>query len=288
MGKDFTAGNVAGTTNCVREAVCIHTDKVYDSCRDKECIEDLRVYFPVCHQELIDNAMNVKLNNVEILWVQTDVEPLSFNQVYYTVDIRFFFKVSVDVYCDMLRPKRIEGLAVYDKKVVLFGSEGKARIFQSLYQYQAADQQMAVKNNLPKAVVEVLILCLLMQNLLKDVRTTVAISLIFLQHLILSATVLKMFFLHRIHQNVFISQSVFSLLLSLREAFSFLFLFTTSVYLQKSAFLQLQRTHVNCSSLLTSPLTNSILLLTVMIPADADVDVTDEKPSIARFFLLTI
>ena len=95
MGKDFTAGNA--TNNCVREAVCIHTDKVYDSCRDKECIEDLRVYFPVCHQSLIDSAMNVKLSNVEILWVQTDVEPLSFNQGYYTVDIRFFFKVSVDV-----------------------------------------------------------------------------------------------------------------------------------------------------------------------------------------------
>ena len=27
-----------------REAVCIHTKKIYDSCRDKDCIEDLRVY----------------------------------------------------------------------------------------------------------------------------------------------------------------------------------------------------------------------------------------------------
>lgn len=28
----------------IREAVCIHTKKIYDSCRDKDCIEDLRVY----------------------------------------------------------------------------------------------------------------------------------------------------------------------------------------------------------------------------------------------------
>ena len=28
----------------VREAVCIHTRKIYDSCRDKDCIEDLRFY----------------------------------------------------------------------------------------------------------------------------------------------------------------------------------------------------------------------------------------------------
>ena len=30
----------------IREAVCIHTKKIYDSCRDKDCIEDLRVYPP--------------------------------------------------------------------------------------------------------------------------------------------------------------------------------------------------------------------------------------------------
>ena len=29
---------------CVREAVCIHTKKIYCSCLDKECIEDLRVF----------------------------------------------------------------------------------------------------------------------------------------------------------------------------------------------------------------------------------------------------
>ncbi len=30
--------------NC--EAVCIHTKKIFDSCRDKDCIEDLRFYPP--------------------------------------------------------------------------------------------------------------------------------------------------------------------------------------------------------------------------------------------------
>lgn len=27
-------------TACIREAVCIHTKKIYDSCKDKDCIED--------------------------------------------------------------------------------------------------------------------------------------------------------------------------------------------------------------------------------------------------------
>ena len=28
----------------VREAVCVHTKKIMDACRDKDCVEDLRVY----------------------------------------------------------------------------------------------------------------------------------------------------------------------------------------------------------------------------------------------------
>ena len=28
----------------IREAVCIHTRKIFDSCKDKDCLEDLRFY----------------------------------------------------------------------------------------------------------------------------------------------------------------------------------------------------------------------------------------------------
>ena len=34
----------------IREAVCIHTKKIFDSCRDKDCVEDLRVYPTRCSQ----------------------------------------------------------------------------------------------------------------------------------------------------------------------------------------------------------------------------------------------
>ncbi len=34
---------MADSQECT-EAVCIHTRKIYDSCRDKDCVEDLRVY----------------------------------------------------------------------------------------------------------------------------------------------------------------------------------------------------------------------------------------------------
>ncbi len=155
MGKEIVPGPITGGANCIKEAVCIHTDKVYDSCRDKECLEDLRVYLCREGQELIDNALSVKISNTQIIYVFTDVEPVPFNSGYYTIDIKFFFKVTLDVFCGLMKTKRIEGLAVYDKKVVLFGSEGKSKIFRSTYKYDDLDPQSLMKTNLPQAVVEV-------------------------------------------------------------------------------------------------------------------------------------
>ena len=76
-----------------KEAVCIHTDKVYDSCRDKECIQDLRVYFTIPDQEIVDNATSVKITKAEVLWVYTDVYRyyFCFSQ-YFLVCIDFFIQ----------------------------------------------------------------------------------------------------------------------------------------------------------------------------------------------------
>jgi hypothetical protein len=155
MSKEVVPGPISSGCNRVKEAVCIHTDKVYDSCRDKECLEDLRVYLCKEGQELIDNALSVKVSSTQVLYVFSDVEPVPFNSGYYTIDIKFFFKVTLDVFCGLMKTKRVEGLAVYDKKVVLFGSEGKSKIFRSTYRYDELDPQSLMKTNLPQAVVEV-------------------------------------------------------------------------------------------------------------------------------------
>lgn len=155
MSKEVVPGPISSGCNRVKEAVCIHTDKVYDSCRDKECLEDLRVYLCREGQELIDNALSVKVSSTQVLYVFSDVEPVPFNSGYYTIDIKFFFKVTLDVFCGLMKTKRVEGLAVYDKKVVLFGSEGKSKIFRSTYRYDELDPQSLMKTNLPQAVVEV-------------------------------------------------------------------------------------------------------------------------------------
>ena len=41
MNDRFAAGPLSGSDDCqtdgFNEAVCIHTDKIYDQCRDKDC-----------------------------------------------------------------------------------------------------------------------------------------------------------------------------------------------------------------------------------------------------------
>lgn len=145
-------GNAAGSNG---GNTCIETQKIYDSCRDKECIENLRVYLTEAGQCLVDRAINVKAKKAEIIWIYSDVEPVQFNRGYYSVDLRFFFRVTLDVFTGMGRPCTIEGLAVYDKKVILFGSEGNAKTFRSKYKFDGGDVQLWQKNNLPEAHVDV-------------------------------------------------------------------------------------------------------------------------------------
>ena len=114
--------------NNFKEAVCINANKVYDSCKDKDCLEDLRVYLCYQDQSIVDNAINVKCKRAEIVWVYIDVEPVPFNRGFYTVDVKFFFKVYFDAFLGVGRPQEVCGLCTFDKKVILFGSEGNARV----------------------------------------------------------------------------------------------------------------------------------------------------------------
>ncbi|MBO4896718.1 MAG: hypothetical protein J5590_00285 [Clostridia bacterium] len=137
-----------------RDAVCIETKQIYDSCKSKECLENLRVYLSEAGQSLADNATGVKLRDAEVIWVFTDVEPVEFSPGFYTVDLKYFFKVTLDVYSNTGGVRRIAGLSVFEKKIVLFGSEGNAKIFTSKFRRGEDDIQNWKKTNLPEAVVE--------------------------------------------------------------------------------------------------------------------------------------
>jgi len=140
---------------CLKEAVCIHTSKIYDSCRLKECMQDLRVHMTRCSQEILEKAVSVKARGVELLWVYIDVEPVAFNKGFFNLEARFFYRVTADAYTGVGRPYEITGVATYSKRIILYGGEGSVRVFSSTYVPGAADVQNPEKGNMPQATVEV-------------------------------------------------------------------------------------------------------------------------------------
>lgn len=88
MAEKVTAGPIT-SANGVREAVCIHTKKIFSSCKDKDCIEDLTFYPTATAQSVIDASQSIRGGRVELLHVGVDVEPVSFNRGFFTVDMRF-------------------------------------------------------------------------------------------------------------------------------------------------------------------------------------------------------
>ena len=153
MAEFIEPGPVADTAG-IREAVCIHTRKIFDSCRDKDCVEDLRLYPTQSSQAAIDRAISLKAGQAELLYAYIDVEPVSFNHGFYTVDVRYFYRVTADAFVGTARPVSISGLAVFDKRAILFGSEGSAKVFSSKSVMEGLDRQSISGTNLPTAVVE--------------------------------------------------------------------------------------------------------------------------------------
>ena len=139
-----------------KEAVCIDTGRIYDSCSDKDCLEDLRVYFTECNQRIVDQAVSVRSRRADVITVYIDIEPVPFNKGFYSVDMTFFFDVVVDVYASpAAHPCTIDGLAVFNKKVILYGSEGAVKVFASDFRCNEDDDQYRMSGNLPKAVCQV-------------------------------------------------------------------------------------------------------------------------------------
>ncbi|MBP3539995.1 MAG: hypothetical protein J6J62_09145 [Oscillospiraceae bacterium] len=129
----------------IREAVCITTKKIYDSCRDKDCVDDLRVYPTVSSQSYIENALSIRPKSAELLYVDVNVEPIGFNRGYYTVDCTYFYRVICETFP---AGQRCTGLAIFDKRVMLFGSEGSVKSFSS-----GCTRPLCVPGDLPTAVV---------------------------------------------------------------------------------------------------------------------------------------
>ena len=140
----------------LRQAMSIHTRKITDSCRDKDCIEDLRVYLTTPSQAALNNAGCAKVRCAELLYSAIEVEPVSFDSHHYCIDITFYYRILADATVGQNRPAALSGLAVFSKRAVLCGEDSHAHIFTSTTVIGGTDGFTRRHSNRPTAVVEVL------------------------------------------------------------------------------------------------------------------------------------
>lgn len=148
-------GSVRCSADDLQEALAIHTRKITDSCKDKDCIEDLRVYLTKGSQALLDTAAGAKVRCAELLYTYIDVEPVAFDRNHYCIDATFYYRVLADAVIGTARPATLYGLAVFSKRAVLCGEDSRAHIFTSDTRICQPDGMTRYSANRPTAVVEV-------------------------------------------------------------------------------------------------------------------------------------
>ena len=143
-------------SNSFREAVCIEAQRIFDSCSDKDCLEDLEVIFTDgSAKTIIDNATFIKCKCAEVINTYFTIEPVPFNKGFYSIDITYIFNVVVEAYTNgSSLPQTVSGTTRFCKKVILYGSEGNSRIFRS-DEVVTSEPSGCCYLNLPTATVRV-------------------------------------------------------------------------------------------------------------------------------------
>ena len=96
------------------------------------------------------------MRSAEVSKVYIDVEPVSFNRGYYSCDLTFFFVLDFELFtAPHSRPEYVKGVATFNKKVILYGSEGNVKVFSNHTTLEdAADCMERPTTNMPKCVVQ--------------------------------------------------------------------------------------------------------------------------------------
>ena len=111
--------------------VCINTRRVLDSCKDRDCFEDARVYLTPEGENLLANATIVRTRCVNLVWAYVGVDEIPFNRGFYQVTVRYYVKVELEACLGIGRSQTFSGISVLEKDVLLYGGEGGAISYSS-------------------------------------------------------------------------------------------------------------------------------------------------------------
>lgn len=116
-----------------KENICIDTYRVLDSCRDKDCYENVKVFLTDFGQEMIERTSIIRAKCAKIVCAYIDINDVPFNRGFYQLNIKMYVKITFEACVCPGNIQEFEGLAVVEKKVILFGSEGNVNVFKSEY-----------------------------------------------------------------------------------------------------------------------------------------------------------
>ena len=140
-----------------KETVCIETNRILDSCRDRDCFENVRVFLTDFGKEIIEHTGAVRVKRACITQTHISLDPVQFNRGFYTVNIRFYLKLTFEACIGNGRSQEFEGIAVLDKKVILYGGECGVSVFRSsgdFSEFCSHIEPCCKENNVPTAVVD--------------------------------------------------------------------------------------------------------------------------------------
>lgn len=139
------------------ETVCIETNRILDSCRDRDCFEHVKVFLTDFGKEIVEHTSAVRVKSACIAQAQISLDPVQFNRGFYTVNIRFYVKLVFEACIGNGRAQEFEGIAVLDKKVILYGGECNTSIFRSggdFADFCSHIEPCCKEKSVPTAVVE--------------------------------------------------------------------------------------------------------------------------------------
>ena len=151
------SGNGCGKAGGHPETFCIETNRILDSCRDRDCFENVKVFLTDLGQDLIDHTTQVRVKDACIAWTYIGIDPVQFNRGFYSITIRFYIKLILEACVCPGRAQEFDGIAVLEKQVVLYGGDSNVNIFRSSSDSSAfcAEPEPCYKERtVPTAVVE--------------------------------------------------------------------------------------------------------------------------------------
>ena len=141
-----------------RENIAIEANRILDSCKDRDCFENIKVFLTEYGKQIIDRPNTLRVKDACITQTYIGLDPVQFNKGFYTVTVRFFVKITFEACVAVGHAQEFEGIAVLEKKVILYGGESNVSTFKSSATdmgFCSMPEPCHCEKNMPTATVDV-------------------------------------------------------------------------------------------------------------------------------------